>query len=45
MYIATLFVVWQIVNYFAFKTPPTPPILIGGALIVVGGLAVTLWEG
>ena len=44
MYIATLFVVWQIVNYFTFKTAPTLPILIGGALIVVGGLIVTLWE-
>jgi len=45
MYIATLFVVWQIVNYFAFRTAPTLPIFIGGALIIVGGLIVTLWEG
>jgi hypothetical protein len=44
MYIATLFVVWQIVNYFTFKNTPTLPILIGGALIVIGGLIVTLWE-
>ena len=44
MYIATLFVVWQIVNYFTFKTTPTLPILVGGALIVIGGLIVTLWE-
>lgn len=44
LYIATLFVVWQIVNYFAFRTTPTAPILIGGALIVVGGLIVTFWR-
>jgi hypothetical protein len=43
LYIATLFVVWQIINYVAFKTTPTLPILIGGALIVVGGLVVTFW--
>lgn len=44
LYIATLFVVWQIVNFFAFKTTPTLPILTGGALIIVGGLLVTFWE-
>jgi hypothetical protein len=43
-YIATLFVVWRILNYFTFRTGPTAPILVGGALIVVGGLIVTLWE-
>ena len=45
MYIATLFVVWQIVTYFTFKTTPTLPIFIGGALIIIGGMIVTLWEG
>ncbi len=44
LYIATLFVVWQAVSYFAFKTLPTPPILLGGALIIAGGLVVTFWE-
>jgi drug/metabolite transporter (DMT)-like permease len=43
LYIATLFVVWQIINYMAFRTTPTFPILIGGALIVIGGLLVTFW--
>src|SRR5438874_1052539 len=37
IYIATLFIVWQIGNYIAFKTLPTLPILLGGALIVAGG--------
>ncbi len=44
LYIATLFVVWQGINFIAFKTLPTVPILIGGAFIVVGGLIVTFWN-
>jgi len=44
LYIATLFVVWQIINYIVFKTVPTVPILVGGALIVSGGLVVTFWK-
>jgi small multidrug resistance family-3 protein len=45
MYIATLFCVWQIVTFLAFRTLPSPPILIGGALIIAGGLVVTFWQG
>ena len=44
LYIATLFVVWQIINYAFFRTLPTLPILVGGALIIVGGLIVTFWR-
>jgi hypothetical protein len=44
LYIAILFVVWQAINFFAFRSLPTLPILIGGALIVAGGLVVTFWE-
>jgi small multidrug resistance family-3 protein len=44
LYIATLFVVWQIVNFFFFKTVPTVPIVLGGALIVVGGGIVSFWK-
>ncbi len=33
LYIATLFVMWQIINLIFFKTLPTTPILVGGALI------------
>lgn len=43
LYIATLFVMWQIINYITFRTAPTMSILIGGAFIVVGGLIVTFW--
>ena len=45
LYIATLFVMFQIVNFVAFHAAPTIPILIGGALIVAGGAIVSLWDG
>ena len=44
LYIATLFLVWQIVSFFAFRSTPSFPVLIGGTLIVVGGLMVTFWS-
>jgi len=43
LYIATLFVVWQLINYIAFRSLPTLPILVGGALIIAGGAIVTYW--
>ncbi|HWE45878.1 MAG TPA: hypothetical protein VG407_07600 [Caulobacteraceae bacterium] len=45
LYIATLFVVWQVVSFIAFRSLPNLPILIGGGLIVAGGLIVTFWKG
>jgi len=44
LYIATLFVVWQIVNFIVFRSTPTLPIVVGGALIVLGGSIVTFWQ-
>lgn len=44
LYIATLFVMWQIINFAFFRTLPNLPILVGGALIVAGGLIVTFWR-
>jgi hypothetical protein len=43
LYIATLFVVWQVITFVVFRTPPTYPILIGGALVIIGGTIVTFW--
>ena len=43
LYIATLFVMFQIVNFLAFRSLPTLPILIGGALIILGGLITAFW--
>ena len=44
LYIATLFLVWQVGNYIAFKTLPTLPIIVGGILVVAGGLIITFWK-
>ena len=44
LYIAILFVVWQVINLVAFRSWPTIPIGVGGALIVVGGLIVSFWK-
>ena len=44
LYIATLFVMWQLINFVFFHTPPTLPILVGGMLIVMGGLIVSFWK-
>jgi hypothetical protein len=44
MYVATLFVVFQMVNFVFFGVLPTPAILVGGAFIVIGGLTVALWR-
>src|SRR3569832_766698 len=41
LYIATLFIIWQIVNFVVFRTAPAAPVFLGGALIVAGGLIVT----
>ena len=44
MYVATLFVVFQIVNFAFFDALPTPSVLVGGTFIVIGGLTVALWR-
>jgi hypothetical protein len=44
LYIATLFVAWQVINFVAFKAVPTLPILVGGAFIIAGGVIITYWK-
>ncbi len=44
LYIATLFVVWQVINFVAFRALPTVPILAGGALVIAGGAIITFWK-
>jgi small multidrug resistance family-3 protein len=44
MYVATLFVVFQIANFVFFRALPTPAVLVGGTFIVIGGLTVALWQ-
>ena len=44
LYIATLFIVWQITNFIAFKTLPNVPVIVGGILIIAGGAIVAFWK-
>ncbi|MEP6701117.1 MAG: hypothetical protein ABJA85_07370 [Bacteroidota bacterium] len=44
LYIATLFVVWQIGSFIAFRTVPTLGVIVGGVLIISGGLIITFWK-
>jgi hypothetical protein len=44
LYIATLFVMWQLLTFVFFRTLPTAPILLGGSLIVIGGVIVSFWK-
>ncbi len=44
LYIATLFVVWQLISLIAFRAVPTVPIVLGGALVIAGGCIITFWR-
>jgi hypothetical protein len=44
LYIATLFVVWQVINFIAFRSLPTLPIMVGGAFVIAGGAIITFWK-
>ena len=44
LYIAMLFIVFQLTNFVLFHTAPTLPVVVGGALIVAGGLTVYVWK-
>jgi hypothetical protein len=44
LYIATLFVIWQVINVIVYRSYPTTPILVGGALVIAGGAIISLWK-
>jgi small multidrug resistance family-3 protein len=44
LYIAVLFIVWQLINWIAFRSVPTLPVVCGGVLIIAGGAVVTYWK-
>ena len=44
LYIATLFVIWQIISFLVFRTAPPLPVWVGGALVIAGGAIITLWR-
>jgi hypothetical protein len=41
LYIAVLFIVFQITNYVFFRAIPSTGVMLGGCLIVAGGLIVS----
>ncbi len=45
VYVVLFFVVAQIVAKLRFQQSPTPPVYVGGALIVLGGVVMTVWKG
>ena len=44
LYVATLFVVWQVINYIGFGAKPSLPVIVGGILVVAGGMIITFWK-
>lgn len=44
IYIASLFVAFQIVNYVFFHNRPSTGVLVGGVLIVCGAIVVSVWK-
>jgi hypothetical protein len=44
VYVTLFFILAQLINWLAFGARPTPPILVGGLLIVAGGLTITFWR-
>jgi drug/metabolite transporter superfamily protein YnfA len=43
-YVATFFVVGQIINLVVFGIAPTLPIVVGGLFILTGGAIITVWQ-
>jgi hypothetical protein len=44
LYVVLFFVVVQVLAKLRFNQAPTPPILLGGSLIVAGGAVITFWK-
>jgi hypothetical protein len=44
VYLASLFVAFQIVNYLFFRHTPGPGVLVGGTFIVVGAAVIYFWK-
>lgn len=44
VYVVLFFVAAQLMNLVVFRTPPSPPVLVGGALIAAGGVVMSVWR-
>jgi small multidrug resistance family-3 protein len=45
VYIVLFFVVSQLVALLVFKERLQLPVMVGGALVVAGGIVMTIWKG
>jgi drug/metabolite transporter superfamily protein YnfA len=44
IYVVVFFIMAQVINFVAFGTRPTLPIVVGGMLIVAGGAVISAWR-
>jgi small multidrug resistance family-3 protein len=44
LYMASLVLAFQAANYLFFQTAPTPPVIVGSSLVVIGGLVIYFWN-
>ncbi len=44
IYLASLFIAFQIVNYLFFRHVPSPGVLLGGSFIVAGAAIIYFWK-
>jgi len=44
VYLASLFIAFQIVNYLFFRHVPSPGVLLGGSFIVAGAAIIYFWK-
>src|SRR6267154_3533841 len=44
IYLASLFIAFQIVNYLFFRHTPGPGVLLGGAFILAGSAIIYFWK-
>jgi drug/metabolite transporter (DMT)-like permease len=44
VYLAALFIAFQIVNYLFFRHTPSPGVLVGGMFIIAGAAIIYFWK-
>ena len=44
IYLASLFIAFQVANYLFFRHTPSPGVLVGGAFIVTGAAIIYVWK-
>jgi small multidrug resistance family-3 protein len=44
IYVVVFFLMAQLINFLAFQSRPTLPIIVGGAFIVTGGAIISAWR-